>query len=359
MQRWDGSNSRHVHLKQIHRRNRVTVTIILITVVTVILIILITLAEEDPPDVPLRNLQRILVDIYTDHMPRAHDGCSNAEHTGARAEVNDRGRTNVVVRVLGRVEHPGSNVRGCRVLFETNLGCIEDIHPRETRLELLEPHSFPDELCSTQNKMSLSRLASSLRSHATTIRCLGHIRTVGMVGTEDMDGLVGTTFDSVWLARHGQRFASSRAKEAVKTEYQAETAAVSGVSATRRKKPDVVLLTPAAIDRLRFLLKKRKESLGAAAGEEQYIRLGVKRRGCNGLAYTLNYDDAKKKFDEEVERDGVKLLVDSMAVMHVLNTEMDFIEDEVRSEFLFRNPNASGTCGCGESFTTNEDEFKK
>ena len=173
-----------------------------------------------------------------------------------------------------------------------------------------------------------------------------------------MDGLVGTTFDSVWLARHG-RFASSRAKEAVKAEYQAETAAVSAVSATRRKKPDVVLLTPAAIDRLRFLLKKRKESLGAAAGEEQYIRLGVKRRGCNGLAYTLNYDDAKKKFDEEVERDGVKLLVDSMAVMHVLNTEMDFIEDEVRSEFLFRNPNASGTCGCGESFTTNEDEFKK
>ncbi len=124
-----------------------------------------------------------------------------------------------------------------------------------------------------------------------------------------MDGLVGTTFDSVWLARHGQRFASSRAKEAVKAEYQAETAAVSAVSATRRKKPDVVLLTPAAIDRLRFLLKKRKESLGAAAGGEQYIRLGVKRRGCNGLAYTLNYDDAKKKFDEEVERDGVKLLV--------------------------------------------------
>ena len=129
-------------------------------------------------------------------------------------------------------------------------------------------------------------------------------------------------------------------------------------SSARRKKPDVVSLTPAAIDRLRYLLKKRKESLGVDA-QDQNIRLGVKRRGCNGLAYTLNYDDTKKKFDEEVERDGVRLLVDSMAVMHVLNTEMDFVEDEVRSEFLFRNPNASGTCGCGESFTTKEDEFTR
>ena len=73
----------------------------------------------------------------------------------------------------------------------------------------------------------------------------------------------------------------------------------------------------------------------------------------------MNYDDAKKKFDEEVEREGVRLLVDSMAEMHVLTTEVDFVEDDVRSEFVFRNPNASGTCGCGESFTTEGDEFKK
>jgi iron-sulfur cluster assembly accessory protein len=132
--------------------------------------------------------------------------------------------------------------------------------------------------------------------------------------------------------------------------------------ASAPKKKDVVRLTDAAIERLRELLHKRNQSHGCSEESEhvqQFIRLGIKRRGCNGLAYTLNYDDTAKKFDEIVEREGVRLLVDSGAVMHVLNTEMDFVEDEVRSEFVFRNPNASGTCGCGESFTTKDDEFTK
>lgn len=125
-----------------------------------------------------------------------------------------------------------------------------------------------------------------------------------------------------------------------------------------QKNSVVVELTEAAAERIRVLLERRKES-GGGGEREEYIRLGVKRRGCNGLAYTLNYDVEKKRFDEEVRLDGVRMLIDAGAIMHVLGTRMDYVEDDVRSEFVFVNPNASGTCGCGESFTTASDEFKK
>jgi len=121
-------------------------------------------------------------------------------------------------------------------------------------------------------------------------------------------------------------------------------------------KKSVVELTEAASERIRELLARRRQT---GEDPEEYIRLGVKRRGCNGLAYTLNYDVEKKRFDEEIQSNGVRLLIDAGAVMHVLGTRMDFVEDDVRSEFVFMNPNASGTCGCGESFTTASDEFKK
>lgn len=74
------------------------------------------------------------------------------------------------------------------------------------------------------------------------------------------------------------------------------------------------------------------------------------------MAYTLNYADKKGKFDEEVDADGVKVLIDASALMHVLGTRMDYIEDKLRSEFVFINPNATGTCGCGESFQTKTNE---
>lgn len=68
------------------------------------------------------------------------------------------------------------------------------------------------------------------------------------------------------------------------------------------------------------------------------------------MAYTLDYADAADKFDERVSIEGGEVFIAPNALMHVIGTKMDFIDDELRSEFVFENPNAKGTCGCGESF---------
>lgn len=101
-------------------------------------------------------------------------------------------------------------------------------------------------------------------------------------------------------------------------------------------------LTLAAIERLKILLSQKPEVLG--------VRIGVRTRGCNGLSYTLDYCTEKNKFDEEVEQDGVKVIIDSKAQLTLLGTEMDYQVGKLTSEFVFNNPNIKGTCGCGESF---------
>jgi iron-sulfur cluster assembly protein len=102
-------------------------------------------------------------------------------------------------------------------------------------------------------------------------------------------------------------------------------------------------VTDAAAQRIRHLLGKRgKPSVG--------VRVGVRSRGCSGLSYTLEYADEKGKFDEVVEDKGVTVLIDPKAVMFILGTEMDYVEEQLQSGFTFRNPNEKGRCGCGESF---------
>lgn len=107
----------------------------------------------------------------------------------------------------------------------------------------------------------------------------------------------------------------------------------------------VLSLTPAAIGRVRHLLDSKGDG---AHG----IRVGVRTAGCSGLTYTIDFARELKAGDEVIEAEGVKVVVDSGAVMYLVGTEMDFVQDQLGAAFKFTNPNESGRCGCGESFTT-------
>lgn len=105
----------------------------------------------------------------------------------------------------------------------------------------------------------------------------------------------------------------------------------------------ILTVTPVAVEQIKHLLVQRgKPSLG--------IRVGIKTRGCSGLSYYIEYADEKNSYDELVEIDGIKVLIDPKAIMFILGVIMDFETNELESGFTFKNPNEKGRCGCGESF---------
>lgn len=81
------------------------------------------------------------------------------------------------------------------------------------------------------------------------------------------------------------------------------------------------------------------------------IRVGIESKGCSGFAYKVEYADEQGKFEDVVEHKGVRFFVDPMAVMYLLGSELDYQETKMESGFVFTNPNETGRCGCGESFS--------
>ena len=103
-----------------------------------------------------------------------------------------------------------------------------------------------------------------------------------------------------------------------------------------------VTMTEAAAKHVSNFLSKRGKGIG--------IRLGVKTSGCSGMAYKLEFADAAEPEDVVFDTRGLKVLVDPKATLFLIGTEMDYVEEKLKSGFVFRNPNEKGRCGCGESF---------
>ena len=104
-----------------------------------------------------------------------------------------------------------------------------------------------------------------------------------------------------------------------------------------------ISLTEPAAERVRTHLNARGSGIG--------LRLGVKKTGCNGFAYVINYADEVNDLDVVFEDHGIKVVVDKDSLALIDGTEVDFIKEGLNEAFRFRNPNVSGECGCGESFS--------
>ena len=111
-----------------------------------------------------------------------------------------------------------------------------------------------------------------------------------------------------------------------------------------RQRPAALNLTAAAEARIADLMAR------APAGAIG-VKLSTPRRGCSGLAYSVDYVSDAKPFDERIDTPGGTLFVDGGSILYLVGSKMDWVEDDFAAGFTFENPNAKGACGCGESFT--------
>ena len=109
-----------------------------------------------------------------------------------------------------------------------------------------------------------------------------------------------------------------------------------------RPRPKVMTLTPAAAERVRSIMASKGADVAG-------LKIGIKKGGCAGMEYTMDWTETVAKFDEVVEQDGARVIIDPKAVLYLLGTEMDYKSDKLSAQFVFNNPNQKGSCGCGES----------
>jgi iron-sulfur cluster assembly protein len=109
-----------------------------------------------------------------------------------------------------------------------------------------------------------------------------------------------------------------------------------------RRRPQVMTLTDRAAERINAILASK--GTGGAG-----VRIGVKKGGCAGMEYTMEWAGEPQAHDEVVEHNGARVLIDPKAVMYLLGAEMDYRVDKLAAQFVFSNPNQSSACGCGES----------
>lgn len=112
--------------------------------------------------------------------------------------------------------------------------------------------------------------------------------------------------------------------------------------AARRPRPQVLSISDAAAARLKAVMASKGAGVIG-------LKLGIKKGGCAGMEYTMDWADKVGPTDEVVEKDGARVIIDPKAVLFLLGTQMDYEVDKLSAKFVFKNPNQQSACGCGES----------